>query len=116
MRIRYRFVRFGANFATKIGQRSSADGDALELYENEIAVDVGGVCWGFAGESKRVIDHHFPRAHQFPAATAAVLHCTSRIRDAVVPYEGHPEGIWLVTHKEPDFDAFCSLYAAREII
>ncbi len=73
--------------------------------------DVGGTCWG-ANEPLPIIDHHFLRESQFPSASAAVLHKASQIRQRF----GDQDLVWLVTHKEPDFDAFCSMYLARWII
>jgi hypothetical protein len=61
-----------------------------------------------------VIDHHFPREGQFPSACAAVLHKARLIREKFNPSSG--DVIWLVTDKEPDFDAFCSMYLRRSII
>lgn len=113
MQFRYRFVPFGTRFVSAAGLRRE-NGDrcpAHELFENELAADVGGVCWGDAGEPLAVLDHHFYRdAGQFPAAAAAVLHHATRIRDK---FAGQYETVWLVTHRNPDFDAFASLYLAR---
>ncbi len=47
-----------------------------------------------------------------PFASAAVLHKASQIRQRF----GDQDVVWLITHKEPDFDAFCSMYLARWII
>jgi hypothetical protein len=59
---KYRFVRFGTRFTAATGTRDEAPADSAVLFENELAVDVGGVCWGFEGESLPVLDHHFHRA------------------------------------------------------
>ena len=113
---KYRFVNFGTVFSAGHGNRSPDDGGGSPnlLYKNELAMDVGGVCWGYQDEQLAVIDHHFQREGQFPSASAAVLHkagpiCKKFSSDA-------NDVIWLVTHKQPDFDAFCSMYLARCIL
>lgn len=115
MGFRYRFVPFGTNFIAKSGTRSNSN-DPSDLYENELALDVGGTCWGHQRESRPVIDHHFVRDNQFPSASAAVLHFTTRIRECLTPCIDHPDGVWLVTHRDPDFDAFCSMHLACEVL
>jgi hypothetical protein len=61
-----------------------------------------------------VLDHHFYRDRgQFPSATSAVLHNAARIRER---FAARHDTVWLVTHREPDFDAFASLYLARSVI
>ena len=72
------------------------------------------MCGGFDGDDLSVIDHHFP-GEPFPSASAAVLHKARLIREKFNAAESFPV-IWLVTHTQPDFDAFCSLYLARTII
>src|SRR5580698_3684799 len=121
MQFRYRFVPFGTRFIAAAGERREAGGPhpLRELHVNELAADVGGACWGHAGESEAVLDHHFYRdGGQFPSAATAVLHNAARIRER---FAGRPDTdpnhtIWLVTHREPDFDAFASLYLARAVI
>ncbi len=92
------------------GSTSSADSPGT-LFANALAVDVGGTCWG-GNEPLPIIDHHFPRESQFPSASAAILHKASQSASA----SPNADVVWLVTHKEPDFDAFCSMYLARWII
>src|SRR5215471_16499555 len=110
---RYRYVDFGTSFAGDPRERgldASADSPGT-LFANALAVDVGGTCWG-GNEPLPIIDHHYPREAQFPSASAAVLHKASQIRERFA----HRDVVWLVTHKEPDFDAFCSMYLVRWII
>ena len=112
---RYRYVDFGTVFTGDPRLRDA--GDAAQspgtLFANELAADVGGTCWGSNGPLA-IIDHHFPGDGQFPSASAAVLHKAQLIRDRFARQES--DVLWLVTHKSPDFDAFCSMYLARWII
>jgi len=112
---RYRYVDFGTVFTGDPRLRDA--GDAAQspgtLFANELATDVGGTCWGSNGPLA-IIDHHFPGDGQFPSASAAVLHKAQVIRDRFARQES--DVLWLVTHKSPDFDAFCSMYLARWII
>ena len=109
---RYRYVDFGTVFTGDLGTRplGSANDSSATLFANELVTDVGGTCWG-ENEPLAIIDHHFSAEGQFPSASAAVLHKAKLIRDKF----GHSsfELIWLVSHQEPDFDAFCSMYLAR---
>lgn len=112
---RYRFVDFGTVFTPGAGIRAADNGPAnpCALFANELVTDVGGTCFN-GGEELAVIDHHFTREAQFPAASAAVLHKARLIRSR---FSGKHDGVfWLVTHKQPDFDAFCSMYLARWIL
>ncbi|MGC2110967.1 MAG: hypothetical protein WA655_15705 [Candidatus Korobacteraceae bacterium] len=112
---RYRYVDFHTVFIGDPGVRSVEAGAESPgtLYANELATDVGRTCWD-RNEPLAVLDHHFPRDGQFPSASAMVLHKAKLIREK---FSAHPSDvIWLVSHKEPDFDAFCSLYLARWII
>lgn len=121
---RYRFVPFGTKFSFAGGMRASAaDGGSDQLFENEIAADVGGICLGHHGESLPVIDHHFFReSGQYPSAAAAVLHHAVRVRalrESIQGksgvHEGVPATVWLVSHVYPDFDALSSLYLVRQL-
>ncbi len=109
---RYRYVDFSTVFTGAPGTRGAESG--LEspgtLFANELATDVGRTCWGL-NEPLAVIDHHFRGDNQFPSSTAAVLHKAKLIRARFG--EQANEVLWLVTHKEPDFDALCSMYLAR---
>ncbi len=112
---RYRFVDFGTVFAGEEGIRGETQGSERPstLFSNELVTDVGGLCLN-GDERLAVIDHHFTRDAQFPAASAAVLHKAELIRSR---FSGQRDGVfWLVTHKQPDFDAFCSMYLARWIL
>ncbi|MGB8885323.1 MAG: hypothetical protein WCC87_01295 [Candidatus Korobacteraceae bacterium] len=113
--IRYRYVDFGTVFTGAPGVRGAESGaeSVGTLYANELVTDVGGTCWD-RNEPLAIIDHHFSRDGQFPSASAAVLHKAKLIREKFAGQEN--EVVWLVTHKQPDFDAFCSLYLARWII
>ncbi len=111
---RYRFVDFGAAFTGAEGIRSEKQGSdsPYRLFANELVTDVGGIC--FSGDGQlAILDHHFRRDAQFPAASAAVLHKAKLIRNRFARQDGV---FWLVTHKQPDFDAFCSMYLARWIL
>lgn len=112
---RYRYVDFGTVFTGDPRLRDA--GDAAQsprtLFANELATDVGGTCWG-SNEPLAIIDHHFSCDGQFPSASAAVLHKAQLIRDRFAQPEF--DVLWLVTHQQPDFDAFCSMYLARWII
>lgn len=110
---RYRYVDFGTVFTGDVRTRDLGNGSnrPSTLFANELAIDVGGTCWG-SNEPLPVIDHHYSRAGQFPSASAAVLHKARLIRDR---FAGQ-DVVWLVTHKQPDFDAFCSMYLARWIL
>ena len=115
MTFRYRFVGFGTNFESRLGDRQLDQSgiNPRALHENEIALDVGNVCWGYEDEPLAVIDHHFERKGQFPSASAAVLANASLLAQKA---EACKIGlIWLVTHVQPDFDAFCSMYLTRFI-
>jgi hypothetical protein len=99
-----------------------------ELAENELAVDVGGVCWGYCPpqrpqqekqpeESLRVVARHAHREKgEFPSVSAAVLHKAKRICDHFTPQKYGATGVWLVTHQEPDFDALCAAYLVRALL
>jgi hypothetical protein len=111
---RYRFVDFGTRFSAGEGSRNAEHGgrDPHLLFHNELVTDVGSMC--FSGdEPLAVIDHHFTRHDQFPSASAAVLHKAELIHKR---FAGRDGVFWLVTHKQPDFDAFCSMYLARWIL
>ncbi len=111
---RYRFVDFGTRFSAGEGNREADQGsrDPRTLFGNELVTDVGSMC--FSGdEPLAVIDHHFTREAQFPSASAAVLHKAKLIHKR---FAGQDGVFWLVTHKQPDFDAFCSMYLARWIL
>lgn len=123
MEFRYRFVPYGTSFSSAEGLRSCSVADVEHpgiLYENEIAVDVGGVTWGCSGCDLPVVDHHFPRddGGQFPSASAAVLHLAARIKSRFKSPGTEPKNraLWLVSHQSPDFDAFCALYLVRQLI
>src|SRR5579871_906186 len=111
---RYRFVDFGTVFAGNDGIRGEDQGSDSPgtLFRNELVTDVGGTCLN-GDEPLAVIDHHFSRDAQFPAASAAVLHKAKLIRDR---FSGQDGVFWLATHKQPDFDAFCSMYLAKWIL
>jgi hypothetical protein len=116
MEFRYRYVDFGTVFRPRDGARaeSAADDDPAALFANELALDVGGICWGSDGERLSVIDHHLQSAERLPSASAAVMRLGGRIQEKF--HSGRASPIWLVTHRQPDFDAFCSMYLARTLI
>lgn len=110
---RYRYVDIGTVFTGDSGQRDAADStnSPAVLYANELACDVGGSFWG-PGEPQAIIDHRNSIQTEFPSASAAVLSSTCRIREKFASQDT----VWLVTHNEPEFDDFCSMYLARWII
>jgi len=112
---RYRYVDFGTVFTNdpRLRDVGAAAQSPATLFANELVTDVGGTCWG-SNDPLVIIDHHFSGNGQFPSASAAVLHKAQLIRDRFVQHHGGV--LWLVTHKQPDFDAFCSMYLARWII
>ncbi|HEY4360797.1 MAG TPA: hypothetical protein VGN17_07510 [Bryobacteraceae bacterium] len=114
MLFKYRYVDFGTKFTKGEGVRSAENraGDPSKLFANEIAMDVGGECWGYEECSLPVFDHHFFRPNQYASATIAVLDNAQTIRAAV----GSQPLVWLVAHRDPDFDAFASMYAARVLL
>jgi hypothetical protein len=112
-RFKYRFVDFGTRFVPrKEEKRTDAAVHPHILYANEIAVDVGSECYRAPGDPL-VIDHHFTREGRFPSASAAVLHLSGLLGDEFPDRSGV---IWLVTHRQPDFDAFCSQYLVKCIL
>jgi hypothetical protein len=128
MQVRHRFVKFGTQFQATAALRGtqcdrSTLGEPLEpeqLCENELAVDVGGTCWGYGDqqkEQKRVLDHHFNRGEDnFPSAAAAVLHFAGKIASHFGRVAQRSECAWIVTHGQADFDALCAAYLARCVI
>ncbi|HEY2840694.1 MAG TPA: hypothetical protein VGJ26_16175 [Pirellulales bacterium] len=113
MQFKYRYVGFGTVFNPTTGARQEAISDPDFLYENELAVDVGGICLDCPDGVANVVDHHFFRSSgQFPSATAAVLHHAHRVHERMANHDL----IWLVTHKLPDFDAFAAMYLVRCIL
>jgi hypothetical protein len=117
MTFRYRFVRFGTTFTWTEGSRDAhaAEAEPWKLYENEIAVDVGGSCLGCDGSSLNVIDHHFfSREGTIPSATCAVMHHGPEL---VERFGGHGfKTIWLVAHRDADFDAYAAMYLVRWLL
>ncbi len=113
MNFKYRYVPFGTNFLAHAGTRIDGQAEEAWLFENELVVDVGGVSWGYANEERSILDHHFFRTEgQYPSAAAAVLHQAHRICERFQHLRDSETHFWLVTHKSPDFDAFCSMYLA----
>lgn len=138
--IYHRAVGFGTRFVQHDGNRpvlAPVDGDKPKpesLFSNELAVDVGGDCLGHRESDLMVFDHHFTRDDlaqtdgkgrvrklgdegvlNFPSAAMAVLFQARRIATWAANLV-HGEAIWLVTHRDPDFDAYCACYLARRLI
>ena len=114
----YRFVGFGTTFEHRDGIRPVAGNDVppFALYENEIAVDVGGRCFGCEGYDLPVLDHHaLPAARLELCATAAVLHHATALQRRFA-YLSQDRIVWLVTHRDGDFDAFASMYLVRWLL
>ncbi len=112
MKFRYRYVNFGTNFQPAAGDRAESNGAPERLHENEIALDVGSAAWAGDGESCAVVDNHF-YPHPYPSAAAGVLHLAEKIHRRFVDRLDKSDVLWLVSHRQPDFDAFCSMYLAR---
>jgi len=100
-RFLYSYKPFGTPFSSE-----------CPLEYGELATDVGGRCLAYDGEQSLAIDHHFHRPNNFPSASAAVLHLAPIILDRLKTCEQ----VKLITHQNPDFDAFCSLYLVRRIL
>ena len=116
MKFRYRYVNFGTNFQPSDGARTDANGAPERLHENEIAVDVGSATWlDGDGEACAVVDNHF-YPHPYPSAAAGVLHLADKIHRRFSDRSNDSDSVWLVSHRQPDFDAFCAMYLAREVI
>ena len=111
---RYRYVDFGTVFTGDSRRRDAqaVDDSPSTLFSNELACDVGGTCWG-ANEPLSIIDYRPSQRTQFPSASVAVLQKSKLIREKFAQID---DVVWLLTHREPDFDAFCSMYLARWII
>lgn len=120
-RIRYRYVGFGNPLWPTAGARTEGKElvSAQMLFENEVAVDVGNACWHQNGEERRILDHHFELDDVIPSASAAVLYNVRALADwanALAAESPPNQELWLTTHHEPDFDAFCALNLARWIL
>ena len=111
---RYRYVDVGTVFTGNSRPRAAQNStdSPSTLFRNELACDVGGTCWG-PNEPLAILDDHLSAEPVFPSACAAVLHKAALIRERFSVIE---DVVWLVAHREPDFDAFCSMYLARWII
>lgn len=79
MRWHYREVGYGTRFEKASGWRTDLENPG-RLHENELAVDVGSVCWGLDGTELRVIDRNPVRPGNFPGAAASVLHLAGKIQ------------------------------------
>jgi hypothetical protein len=91
------------------------------LYENEVAVDLGGSCYGENGEERLIFDHHFSSpGMNIPSASSAVLRYAKELHDTILErvYErgAGARDIWIVTHQSPDFDALCASFLVEGII
>lgn len=125
MKFCFRLVGFGTRFQPTLGvrtrhpdEKSLSDSEKLDcLFENEIAVDVGSACRGHDGCEAAIYDHHFQRAN-FPSGMlnygSAAL--TVLANAEAIASQGRSllargvDTIWIVTHREPDFDACCASY------
>ena len=105
MKFNIRFVSYGTSFAAT----PAAAGDTL-LGQNEVAVDVGGVCCQLGSAGPWVLDHHFV-PEPYPSAAAAVLSHSSELAEH---YRDRTTVV--VTHVEPDFDALLSSWLFRRIV
>lgn len=124
MHFAYRYVKYGPAFEAEAAVRAHGpvtSGSEERLAANEVAVDVGSRCWGWDGCDLPIFDHHFPRAAQWPSAAATVLAHATALQTVVAERMGRagagPDAtIWLVTHREPDLDAFAAMYLARALL
>jgi hypothetical protein len=113
----YRYVHFGTVFSADAGVRGvdDPDSDPATLYANEVAVDVGGTCLGCDQAELTVIDHHFFRAKKSsPAASCAVIHHAHELQKRFAGQRF--QVIWIVAHREPDFDSYAAMYLVRWIL
>jgi len=81
-------------------------------------VDVGGVCFGYEGETRPIFDHHFDRKPaNFHCAAAVVLH---HAEDIVQWWrnlgEEEQSRAKIVTHEKPDFDALASVSIVEALL
>ncbi len=116
----YRQVGFGTRFELASGFRNNGENPA-SLFENELVADVGGLCLGWKECALPIFDHHFFREDdaQYPSAAAAILHQAHWINayfEKLQARLGGTKEIWLVTHENRDFDAYCSLFLARAVL
>jgi hypothetical protein len=124
MQFAYRYVKYGPSFSADPALRAPgpvAAGTEERLAANELAVDVGSCCFGWEGCDLPVFDHHFARAGQWPSAAATVLANATALQTIVAERmrnagAGPDATIWLVSHREPDLDAFVSMYLARALL
>ena len=124
MHFAYRYVKYGPSFTADPALRAAGPvvaGTEERLAANEVAVDVGSCCYGWDGCDLPVFDHHFARAGQWPSAAATVLGNATALQAIVVERMrsagADPGGpIWLVSHREPDLDAFAAMYLARALL
>lgn len=124
MHFKYRYVKYGPAFVSDPGLRAPgpvAPGSEEQLAANELAVDVGSRCYGWDGCDLPVFDHHFTRAGQWPSAAATVLGNATALQmvvgDRMRKAGATPDTpIWLVSHREPDLDAFVAMYLARALL
>jgi len=136
LEFRYRLVGFGTVFVPGLGQRTrlplptngayaEEDSEAAGvLFSNEVAVDVGGACQGYAGCTANIYDHHFARhdlgrgTTNYGSAALAVLAHASEISAISTKLGGKDEVrlIWIVTHQGPDFDACLASFLVAELL
>lgn len=115
--IHYRQVPFGTSLISPPGGGElrgtvSRENESI-LFANELAVDVGGICFGIDSETRLVFDHHFSTSPH-PSAAAAVLMSLSQPDFAsALERLRQQESVWLVAHNEPDFDAESARFLLR---
>jgi hypothetical protein len=115
-----RFVPFGTAFRRSEGRLRQAvnEPETSALCDNEVSVDVGGRCFGCRGperdlrEESLIFDHHFTGHGKYPSASAAVLHHAADLVGKLDAYDP----VWIVTHREPDFDALCAAYLVKALL
>ncbi|MEQ1839089.1 MAG: hypothetical protein ABL994_01660 [Verrucomicrobiales bacterium] len=117
----YREVGFGTRFKKPADPSTIREKDSRKIPEpdvlcaNELVVDVGNACLDYGGETQMIFDHHLERPDNFPSAAAAVIHHLEAITQWAAQLKEGSQ-VWLVTHKNPDFDAVTSRYLLRQIL
>jgi hypothetical protein len=113
---RYRYVDIGTVFRADPRQRAADDPDSspATLFANELACGVGDACWG-TNQPLAVLDPH-PRHKADRSASSAAFLVLQAAQLIAEKFAHSGEVVWLVSHTQPDFDAFYSMYLARWII
>lgn len=117
-KIRFRYTKYGNQFRETRDFRL-ANSDPESLCENEVAVDVGNVCWNYQEQQRRILDHHFEWENGCPSAAVAVLYHVDALASWANEVSSRPDfpgEFWITTHHNPDFDAYCSANLVRWVL